>query len=169
MAIIGLLGTVASTAMSMMGAQQQAKAQEEAALRQAEQHRAQSELQARQAVIGQTTAGYEQRRKSEQIDQVQARQRNIYGTTGLTIDGSPMDVMADTASEGALDVAAIQWNSELKASNNNFEAQISQFNSDTSVKAAKTARQTGNINAASALVGGLSSATNSVSRLGLRF
>jgi hypothetical protein len=164
---------VLSAGMSAIGAIQAGNAQSQAAKTQQAQAQAQSELQHRQAVIQQTTAQYEERQKGEQADTLMAQQRNAFAGTGLTLDGSPTDVMIDSHREAALDVEAIQWNSRLKASNLDFEGGISSMNADAARRAAKTAQTTGYINAATGFVGGVSRAfspqSTSGTNLGLKF
>jgi hypothetical protein len=163
MTMLMAAGTVASTAVSMFGASQKGDAQADAYNARAAEYAANAALDRRQATIGQITSQYEERQKQAAVAKLTATQINQYATTGMTLDGSPTDVILDTASQGALDVQAIQWNADLKASNKNFEAGIKDMNADTSRRAAKTARTTGNIET---LQAGLKGAN---SLLGLKF
>lgn len=168
--LTAILG-IASAGMSAMGSIQQGNAQAAAAQRQADQERANAELQARQSVIQQTTSQYEQRRKVEQNEAFRGQQRNAFAATGLLAEGSPTDVAMDTASEQALDVQAIQWNSKLKSQNLDYTAYISTMNADANERAAREAKKAGMIGALTGAVGGLSrlATPSSATSLGLRF
>lgn len=173
MLALGLL----SAGMSAVGSIQAGNAQAQAAKTQQAQYQAQSELQRRQAIIQQTTSQYEQRQKEEQSDALSGQQRNAFAGAGITLEGSPTDVMIDSHREAALDVAAIQWNSRLKSQNLDYEGGIASMNADAAGRAAKTAQTTGYINAFTSLAGGaykafspagLTSPASSTS-LGLKF
>lgn len=138
-----------SMAVSAGGSLMAGAAQSSANKAQAAQYEAQAQLQRRQADIEQVTGQYEARKKQDQIDRVTATQRNRVAGSGVSIEGSPTDIMLDTAREGALDVAAIQWGQGLKATNLGYSADISQMNAGISRQAAKTAMTTGFVNAAS--------------------
>lgn len=146
--------SLAGGAVQAMGAIQAGNAQAAAYRRQADQERLRAELLDRQAGIERTTGQYQQRRQGEKFDQLIGKQNALYAQSGLAPEGSVIDVQADSAREAALDVAAMQYSTELKADNLEYESQMASVNSGANLRAAKTAKQAGMMNAFSA---GLSS------------
>ena len=76
--------------------------------------------------------------------------RAAYGSSGLQLDGSPMEVLEDTATENAYDIAKMRYGARMKIKG--YSEQATLFGMEK--KAAKTA---GYIGAASAMIGGVSS------------
>jgi hypothetical protein len=152
LAIVGALTTAASSIASGM-------AQSNAA-------QANADLQRRQALIETMAGQREANRKSEQVDQFTSRQRASYAASGVLIDGSPTDVIADTRREGQLDVAAIEWNARLKSGNLNHQAKISDMQ-------AKQARTGGFMGALAPIIGlgapGANGGPSAFTRLGGMF
>ena len=166
--VFGILGAVVSAAGSIMSAQAQANA----ANAQAAAYEAQAQLQQRQARAEMMAGQREAAKKSRELDVITAKQRLSYSTAGVLIDGgSPVDVAVDTAREGALDVAAIQWNAEVKSGNYNYQAQISQMNAQNQRNAAETAQTMGYIGALSPLInaGGRIASGSTGTSLGFSF
>lgn len=52
--------------------------------------------------------------RQRQLAQASGRQAALYGASGVTLDGSPTAVMADTAGEGARQQFADNFNSSMK-------------------------------------------------------
>lgn len=128
MAVLGL----ASGLVSGIGAAQQANAQ-------AASFESQAEFERRQADIELETGAYRAERRQDEVDRALGTQRAQYGASGLALSGTPADVIAESAQEGALDVAAIRWNSGLAAGNQRFRAQISESNARDARRAAPLA------------------------------
>ena len=85
---------------------------------------ANAELKERQAKIERETAGYKAARTQDDIDRTTGSQRAGFAANGLALTGSAADVITETVEEGALDVAAIRWNSQLNQDNLKYEAKI---------------------------------------------
>jgi hypothetical protein len=83
--------------------------------------------------------------------------RASYGMSGLQLDGSPLDVLEDTAVEQAYDVAKIRYQGRVKAVGQSQQAAL--FKAE-----AKSAKKAGIIGAGSALIGGFTSALNNASK-----
>jgi hypothetical protein len=157
MAPLAIMGA----AVQAQGAQQSANAQANQYLSQANAHQANADLKKRQAVLELTSGQQKQRRQQEQIGVSVAKQVNQYASSGLLIEGTPMDIAADTAREMALDAAAIGWSAQLKATNQEYEAKIDEMNAESARRAAGEARKAGRIGAASAMIGGFTSLAGS--------
>lgn len=79
--------------------------------------------------------------------------RAAYGSSGLQLDGSPLDVLEDTAVEQAYDVSKIKYQGRVKAAG--YAEQAALFKAE-----AKSAKTAGMIGAASAIIGGVSTGFN---------
>lgn len=124
-AVVGLAGSIVS-GVAAAGQMEQ----------QAENQRAQAKMQERQAEISQKTGEYEIERTKDTVRRTTGAQRAGFSANGLGLQGSAADVIADTTQEGALDIAAIKWNSELKSDNSKYEARISRMNAENASNAA---------------------------------
>jgi hypothetical protein len=153
--VLAVVGALTTAASSIAGGMAQSNAAE-----------ANAAIQRRQAMIETMAGQREANRKSEQIDQVAARQRASYAASGVLVDGSPTDVIADTRREGQLDVAAIEWNARLKSGNLSYQAQVSDMN-------AKQARVGGFMGALAPIIGlgapGANGGPSTFTRLGGMF
>lgn len=116
-AAIGLIGGV----LSGIGAMAQANAA-------AANETAQAEMKDRQAAIERSTGAYKAARLAEKVKQVEGNQRANYAASGLALTGSASDVIEDSATQGALDIAAIRWNTTLTSDNLGYEAKINRMN-----------------------------------------
>lgn len=127
-AAIGLAGSV----VSGIGAAQQAKTQQ-ASLN------AQAALTDRERLVQGNIAKYETDRTQDKIDRTLGAQRAGFAANGIGMSGSAVDVIDETAAEGALDVAAIRWNSKLTQDKLGYEAKITRKNADAMGRAAPLA------------------------------
>ena len=67
-------------------------------------------------------------RTREGLARTQGGARAGYAANGLALSGSAADVMRDTAIEGDLDIASIQWSSAEKIKSMKFQAQGYRYN-----------------------------------------
>lgn len=123
-AVIGIAGAV----VSGIGAAAQMQAQ-------AANHQMQAAMQDRQAQIEQAAGEYEAARTQDVVKKTLGAQRAGFLANGLSLQGSADDVIDDTAREGALDIAAVQWNSKLKVDNQKYAAKVSRANADSASSA----------------------------------
>lgn len=133
--------SVAGTGLSAVGAIQSANAQA-AGLRQ------QAELNERQAEIEQQRGAFEAQRERENAQRILARQRANFAASGVALEGTPTAVIEDTATETALDIAAIRYGSALRSGNFRTQASYDRAN-------ASSARTAGFISAGTNLFSGL--------------
>ena len=136
MAGVGLLGTAVST----VGAYQQAQQQKAAAEYQSEVAKQNQELAQDQAKA-QRKEGYEAMiRKRQEVAGLIGSQRAIAGASGAQVDqGSFLDLNLDTAEKGEMDALAIYQqgldkahNSEIQAWNSGQQAQAYAWQADRS-------------------------------------
>jgi hypothetical protein len=103
-----LIATVAGAAVSAIGQIQQGKA-----AKQAGEYNAltaeRNALVARQQASAEATA--QQREASQRLGAIRA----AYGASGVTVEGSPLDVLSDSASLAELDRQTIEYKGSLRA------------------------------------------------------
>lgn len=101
---------------------------------------AQAQFNDRQAKIERMAGAYKAERTQDQVDRTLGAQRAGFAANGVSLSGgSPADVIVDSAAEGALDVAAIRWNSGLAADNYRYKAKIDRMNAKAAGRAAPLA------------------------------
>lgn len=100
---------------------------------------AQGAFNDRQAKIERMAGAYKAERTQDQVDRTLGAQRAGFAANGVALSGSPADVIVDSATEGALDVAAIRWNSGLAADNYRYKAKIDRMNASAAGRAAPLA------------------------------
>jgi hypothetical protein len=86
----------------------------------------------------------------ESIRRILATQRALYGKSGLSMEGSPLLVMEDTAAQGELDALTIRYGGDIAAAKGRSSANLSRMQGG----AAKTASY---FQAGSTLLSGASS------------
>jgi len=123
--IIGGIVSGVGAAMGALSARAQAKGQ--------------AEMDRRQAGIEATTGAYKAARTQDEIDRTIGSQRAGFAANGLAMSGSAADTIASTAEEGALDVAAIRWNSKLVGDNLRYKAKLEDANASQAGMAAPLA------------------------------
>lgn len=139
--------TVASGAVSAVGSIQQGNAAMADAEYQAavsrnnaimERNKAKQELQAGEVEANQ---------KRREVAAIIGRQRAGVGASGVTMSGSVLDVLTDTAGQGAFDIAMIRHNAEIRATDRNFSAQNFDAQSELMMMQGRAARQAGYMSA----------------------
>lgn len=120
--IIGAVISGIGSAMSAMTAAAQAKAQ--------------AEMQKRQALIERESGAYSAARKTDEVSRLLGSGRAATAANGLAFDGSAGEILDESATEGAMDVAGIRWNSRLQSDNLMYQAKISNMNAKSNMLAA---------------------------------
>jgi hypothetical protein len=135
--VFGMIGAV------VQGVGAKAKANQESA-----NYKAQAENQKRQAAVVQTTGAYKAQRQQDQVDRALGAERAAYAGSGVALSGTALDTIEESAVEGALDVAAIRWNTDA-------EATTQRQNAAVSTASAKAAKKAGNIAMIAPILGGV--------------
>jgi hypothetical protein len=118
-AIASLAATAASTGIAVAGAVQQAQAARETA-------KTQQKVAAYNVAVQQQQAALEKERIEDRRRQVIAAQRAGYGAAGVTAEGSPLDVMIETAKESGYDAALSAYNAQLGAQRASMAGMLAQ-------------------------------------------
>lgn len=120
--IIGAVISGIGSAMSSLTAAAQAKAQ--------------AQMQKRQAQIERESGVYAAARKTDEVNRLLGSGRAATASNGLAFSGSAADVLDESATEGAMDVAGIRWNTRLQSDNLQYQAKISNMNAKANMMAA---------------------------------
>lgn len=88
-------------------------------------------------------------RTREGIGRTQGSARAGFAANGLALSGSAAEVLRETAIEGDLDLAAIQWSSDEKIKSMKFQAQGYRYNAAQENAAAPISFLTGALSGAS--------------------
>jgi len=133
---LGIIGGVISAMGSIMAGQASANAAN-----------AQAAAYQRQAAAERQQAEFNANMQQEKAIKLISTQRAGYLAAGVSLQGSPLDAIADTTRQTDLDVQAIKYNGEIKAQN--FEAQALAFKAK-----ADAAQTSGIVGAISPLIKG---------------
>lgn len=107
--IVSAVGTAVSADNSRRAANQNADAQEQA------------------AIAAQRKADYDEARHRESVQKLLSAQRALYGKSGLEMSGSPLLVMEDTAAQGELDALAIRYGGSVSSAQQRSAANLSRM------------------------------------------
>lgn len=144
MAMMAMVATsIIGAGVQAMGAMAQANAQASAAEYNAK-------VAERNATIAKQNAVQEEATKRRETRKVLGSQAAAVGASGLAMQGSPLDVLGETAAMGELDALTIRYNGDNNTESYRQDAQLERMK-------AKNARTAGAIGAASALIGGVGS------------
>jgi len=86
-----------------------------------------AEVAERDAETATKVAGYEANLQRKQTEELLGRQRASYGKAGVTTEGSPLLLMAETAAEGEMEASMIEWGGKTKAQRFRSEAALSRM------------------------------------------
>lgn len=145
--VIGALGAIQSANAQAAAAEYNAKIQERDAII-AEQNR-------KQNVETAELAATDKRRDNRRV---LAAMRAAYGTSGLEMAGSPLDVLEDTALEQELDTERIRYEGRLRSREGAIQMLGLHEGATLSRMEGKAAKTAGYIGAAGQLVGGIGTA-----------
>jgi hypothetical protein len=162
-AAVAIGATLVSGVISAMGAMQAADAQASAYERDAaisERNKVIADQDRQQAVATANIAAQDKRRSNRRQ---LAAMRAAYGSTGFDMSGSPLDILADTSTEMALDERRIEYEGTVRNREGALQMLYLQEDADGSRMAAKNTRKAGRITALSTLAGSAGSAANMAS------
>lgn len=124
MAAIGIFGSL----IQGIGAMQQANAQ-------AAEYKAKAAMDKRQAQIERIKGTYEAGRLKDRGERVYGQQRAAYSDAGVSLEGTPTDVVSESVSENELDVQAVMWGQTIAGQNYDYSAKMNLMNAKQSKKA----------------------------------
>lgn len=113
-----LLGTLVSGAGAAMGAMQQSAAMQA----QAEMHRRQAMLEREKGVVDANVA-------AKKVRAQVGEQAAAFASNGVDLSsGSALQVITDTGTEGALDVASVRYGARIRSDNEEYQAKVASAN-----------------------------------------
>lgn len=139
MAAMGIFGSL----IQGIGAMQQANAQ-------AAEYKAKAAMDKRQAQIERIKGVYEAGRVKEKGELTFGAQRAAYSSAGVSLEGTPTDVVSESTAQNQLDVQAVMWGQTIAGQNYDYQARIETMN-------AKSAKKAGFFAALSPILSGFSS------------
>lgn len=158
MMALGVVGSLVSGITGMMAAQAQADAAADAAeqnARIADYNRKVAERN-KNTVLAEADAAASDKQRDNR--RVMSSIRASYGASGLSLEGSPLDVMTDTALEQELDVSRTRYKGQLQAIGYEDEGNNYKLKAELHRMEAASASRAGSISAVGALFGGLANA-----------
>jgi hypothetical protein len=151
-AMIAAGAAVASTAVSAVGAIQQGKAAQASA-------KFNADMMSRNAQIARQQAAAEEEKHRRLTYMRQGAARAAYGASGVSIEGSPLDILEQSAAQEELDALNIRYRGEIGAQSSEGQAALSSMSGDA-------AMQAGYIGAGSSILLGASKAGGIYARSG---
>jgi hypothetical protein len=124
MAAIGVFGSL----IQAVGAMQQANAQ-------SAEYKAKAAMNKRQAQIERIKGTYEADRLRDKGERIYGSQRAAYSDAGVTLEGTPTNVISESVSENQLDVQAVLWGQTIAGQNYDYQSKIDLMNAKSSKKA----------------------------------
>ena len=116
MSALPMVLMIAGTAMSAIGTYQQSQTQAATA-------KYNAQVAAQQAEAVRRAGEFEAAKIAREKKQMLGRQKARYGKAGvLSFTGSPLEVMADTAAQYELDIAASRYNTQVGVSRYKYES-----------------------------------------------
>jgi hypothetical protein len=111
------------------------------------------------------TARIDSEDKSRENRRRLATIRAGYGSSGLELAGSPLDVLSDTAIEMSLDERRIEFEGQVKGREGYLKAMGLQEQANLERRSGKDAKSASYLNAGSSLISGVTGAASSYSSL----
>lgn len=162
--VLAAVASVASGVIGAVGAIQSANAAKASANYNAQVQENNAKVAERNRIMSLDQSESEATAKNREVRRTLSTIRANYGKSGMDMAGSALDVLEDSALEGAQDVQMIRYQGDLRAQGYSDEA-ISQRNGATlSRMNAKSQSSAGIIGAASSLIGGVSRAGSSLAK-----
>lgn len=137
---IGLALIGGATAVTAYGQYKSGRDQRKAA-------RYNAEIQRQNAREAEKKAAHDALNQESQNRRITGAQRAAYGASGITMAGTPLDLMSDTVTQGELDRLSILHGGSVEAANYRAQARLS-------IMRGKAAASAGKIRAAGTLLGG---------------
>lgn len=111
------IALLAATAVSTVGTLKAGEKQQEA-------YNYNAQVAEETAVQEQKKSAYDEQMHRAEVRRILSTQRALYGKSGVTIEGSPLLVMEDTAKQGELDALAIRYGGDVAAARARSEASL---------------------------------------------
>lgn len=92
-------------------------------------------------------AAYEEQQSLVNARKIVGDMKANYGASGITQEGSPLDMMEESVKNANMDAMNIRYKGEMEARNSEFQAKLAEFQG-------KSARTASYFQAASSLIGG---------------
>lgn len=162
--VLAAVASVASGAIGAIGAIQSANSAKASANYNAKVQENNAKVAERNRTMALDQSESEAGQKNREVRRTLSTIRTQYGKSGLDMAGSALDVLEDSAIEGAQDVQTIRYQGNLRAQGYSDEATAQRNGAELSRMNAASQGSAGILNAASSLIGGISRAGSGLSR-----
>jgi multidrug resistance efflux pump len=146
--------TIASTAVSAMGAIEQGKAAQQEANARAQANIYNAKVKEMQAGIERQQANAREEQQRRRARQVLGQQRGAIAESGVGFIGSALDIAEESATRAELDALTIRYEGELASKGLLADAEQERYESKVNVMAGKNAMRGAYLSATSALLSG---------------
>ncbi|MES2348491.1 MAG: hypothetical protein V4641_13090 [Pseudomonadota bacterium] len=154
MAMIMTVAQVAGTVMTVVGAMNQGTQQQATYVQAAQASTFNSQVAEQNATVA-TSQGEADAVQQRRVNELRMGTiRASYGASGLTMEGSPIDVLSSSAAQAELDVQNIKYNAALKAQGYTNNATLDNMRAEGASAAAGSASSNGMFGAAAAGLSG---------------
>lgn len=120
--VISAIATVGGLGMSVMGGVAQAQQQREAYKAQSQAARYNQSVAEANAQAVEAAAALEEQRSRKKAQQLLGSQTAAYGKAGVTLEGTPLEVMAQTAADVEEDILINRYNYQVQAARQRSQA-----------------------------------------------
>lgn len=138
--IIGGLG-IAGLATQLVGQYKQGQAAEAQTESEQAWHEYNAKLAEREATEAQEAAAYEEKKLRKSGERFKARQRMLYAKAGVSLEGSPLEVMEETATELEMDALMIRRGGQLGYQRYSAEAGLERMAGKSALLRGRSARR----------------------------
>ena len=138
---IAIITSAAGTGMQMKGQYEAGKAAERQAKDEAALDEYNAKLAEREATESKEAAAYEESKFRKGAERLKATQRARYAKAGITFEGSPLDVMAQTASELEMDALMIRRGGQLGYQRYTAESELYKYAGRSALLRGRSARR----------------------------
>ena len=152
-----IAGGATGLGMQMKGQYEAGKAAESQAKSQNAWNEYNAQVAEREATEAQATAAYEEKKHRKAGERLKARQRVMVGKAGILPEGSPSEIMKETANELEIDALMIRRSGTTGAQRLRSEASLSRMTGRAALLKGRSAKRASYLNVASAGLSGGSS------------
>lgn len=162
--VIAAVASIAAGAIGAVGAVQSANAAKASANYNAQVQENNAKVAERNRSMSLDQTESEAAMKDREMRRTLSTIRANYGKSGLDMAGSALDVLEDSALEGAQDIQTIRYQGAVRAQGYTDEATAQRNGAQLSKMNAKSQGTAGAIGAATSLIGGVTQAGTALSR-----
>jgi hypothetical protein len=164
--VLAIGAMVAGTGMAAYGTYQAGKAAEAEGKSAQQWSEYNAKVEERNATAKEQAAAYREKQMRLEGDKIKGTQRALYATSGVTAEGTPLEVMLNTAGELEMDYAMTRREGYLEGQQHRSQAVLDRFEGKVARMKGSNAKTAANWQAGATLLSGLGSAGYAGSQMG---